>query len=177
MSRFKSTMVNDFWTPPWCTATQAGPQLHPAKLEVFRPMTKVPSTLKKNSPWNPTSISPLQPDAISYQHLTFVTALPKPLCTGATSIISSASSNFRITGFRVTGFMGWGPFPALRRGMKGRGMVSAAIGGCGAVYAACPSSFDFLYVAPNMTLKKTDVVQTKGDSKETQTPTEGHAIF
>lgn len=145
----KSTTLNDFWKPLWCTDTQAY-TFTQQSLKFFRflcrPIQSPQHLEGKKTTWTPHTniITSAWCHFIPTSHLSYNSN--SPLCTGATSIISSASSNFRITGFRVTGFMGWGPFPALQRRIKGREMGQCSPGGVwSSTYSMVPAHWS-LYI-------------------------------
>ena len=178
----KSTTLNDFWKPLWWTDTQAY-TFTQQSLKFFRflcrPMTKVPSTLREKKQLEPpTPTSSLQPDAILYQHLTFLTTRTHHCAPGppASSALLHPTSESPAFGSQDS----WDGGPFLRCNVASRVVKWPACSPGGGVEQYIhhgSSSLEFKYLAPNMIWKKSDLVLSEGHSKAKQILAEGHYQF
>lgn len=136
----KSTTLNDFWKPLWCTDTQAY-TFTQQSLKFFRFLCR-----------------PIQ----SPQHLEG----KKTTWTPHTNIITSAWCHF---------------IPALScAATSHQGSWNGPWKPCKGVEQYIQhgsSSLEFIYLVPNMILKKSDLVLCEGHSKAKQILAEGHASF
>lgn len=135
----KSTTLNDFWKPLWCTDTQAY-TFTQQSLKFFRflcrPIQSPQHLEGKKQLEPPTPTSSLQPDAILYQHLTFLTTRTHHCAPGppASSALLHPTSESPAFGSQDS----WDGGPFLRCNVASRVVKwpLKALQGCGAVHTA-----------------------------------------